>query len=379
MRMESGVSVDQGFVPVDTDVEDPEAPRKDTDAYRVALLIPMCGAAGLWGPSCIASAQVALQELNDRSGIGGRPIQVTIIDSALEAPVPVEDVIKSLLEKKRIDAIVGMHISAVRQRLTQVVRGRIPYIYTPLYEGGEHSPGVFAIGDTPQRQLEPAIGHLHDNFRLKKWALVGNDYVWPRASHIYAKRKIAQLRSDIVYERYLPFSSNCLEETVERISQSGADGILLSLIGQDAVEFNRVFGAMNLHTRIVRLSCVMEENGLMASGARNVDRLFSSASYFAALNTPENAAFREKYHSVHRERAPMLNALGQSTYEGMHFLARLIAGSGTDWRSVQQEPSQPIHYNSARKAVYTSNSNSQAPVFLARATGMVFDDFRRIH
>jgi len=379
MRLESGISVDHSFVQADAEIQDPEAPRKDSDVYRVALLIPMCGAAGLWGPSCIASAEVALHELNEQSGIGGRPVQVSVIDSALEAPVPVESVIESLIENNQIDAIVGMHISAVRQSLTKVVRGRIPFVYTPLYEGGEQSPGVFAIGDTPQRQLEPAIGHLHDHFRLKKWALVGNDYVWPRTSHIFAKRKIAQLRSDIVYERYLPFSSNRMEETVERISQSGADGILLSLIGQDAVAFNRVFGAMNLHTKIVRLSCVIEENGLMASGAQNVDRLFSSASYFAALNTPENASFREKYHSVHRERAPMLNALGQSTYEGMHFLARLINGSGADWRSVQQNPSRPIQYNSARKAVYTSNSDSQAPVFLARATGMIFDDFRRIH
>ena len=35
------------------------------------------------------------------------------------------------------DIIMGSHISAVRVALRKVVAGRIPYIYTPLYEGGE--------------------------------------------------------------------------------------------------------------------------------------------------------------------------------------------------------------------------------------------------
>ena len=37
-------------------------------AFRIALLIPMCGSAGLWAPSCIACAQVAVDELNKADG-----------------------------------------------------------------------------------------------------------------------------------------------------------------------------------------------------------------------------------------------------------------------------------------------------------------------
>ena len=56
--------------------------------FRVALLIPMCGSAGLWAPSCIASAQVAVNELNRASGISGRQVQMIMIDTALEAQTP---------------------------------------------------------------------------------------------------------------------------------------------------------------------------------------------------------------------------------------------------------------------------------------------------
>ena len=82
-------------------------------AFRIGLLIPMCGSAGLWAPSCIASAQIAVAEVNNRGGILDRKVELIMIDAALEAATPVEEVINSLIEIGAIDAIVGMHISAV--------------------------------------------------------------------------------------------------------------------------------------------------------------------------------------------------------------------------------------------------------------------------
>ena len=133
------------------------AQRRTQSTFRVALLIPMCGSAGIWGPSCISSAQVAAEELNRGDGIGGRKVHLIMIDAAVEAEVPVEETVSELIETQSIDAIVGMHISAVRQRLSKVVCQRIPYIYTPLYEGGERTAGLFAIGETPSEQLGPSM------------------------------------------------------------------------------------------------------------------------------------------------------------------------------------------------------------------------------
>ncbi|WP_456391290.1 substrate-binding domain-containing protein [Profundibacter sp.] len=347
-------------------------------AFRVALLIPMCGSAGLWAPSCIASAQVAVNELNRSSGIGGRQVQMIMIDSALEAQTPVEELVNALIEAGSIDAIVGMHISAIRQRLVKVVKSRVPYIYTPLYEGGECTPGVFTIGDTPPQQLGPAMSHLQNLYKLKNWALIGNDYVWPRASNSYAKTKLSEMGSNLVYEQYLPFGGGDLNREIEAISASGADAVLMSLVGQDAVDFNRLFGSYGLDKKMIRLSCAIEENALLASGADNLKRLFSSASYFAAINTPENAVFREKYYGFHGDRAPVLNSLGQSTYEGMQFLSSLVGDTKTDWRMRSFSDTNPIQYTSVRRASYSSNSSNGAPVYLARANGIVFDDIKII-
>ena len=348
-------------------------PLRAPGTFRVGLLVPRCGAAGIWGPSSIASAEVAMDELNERDGIAGQQGELVIIDSAEEAETAVERTVGDLIERGGLDAIVGMHISSVRQRLKAVVRGRIPYVYTPLYEGGEDAPEVFAIGDTPMRQLGPAMTWLHCRRKIRNWALIGNDYVWPRASHAFAKAHLASSGCRIVHECYLPFAVEDLDRAVQQIADSGADAVLVSLVGQDAVDFNRIFGAMDLDRRMIRLSCAIEENGLLASGAENLKRLYCSSSYFGILTGEKNARFRERYHGVHGDRAPQLNALGQSTYEGMHFLASLMRAGNGRWPRPGRLPLAPISYRSARQGIWESNRSSALPAYLARADGLQFD------
>ncbi|GHF60364.1 hypothetical protein GCM10017056_34820 [Seohaeicola zhoushanensis] len=362
----------QPFVPTELDElrDGPLAQARGT--FRVALLIPLCGSAGIWAPSCISSAQVAVEELNRASGINGRNVQLVMIDSALEAAIPIEQTVNDLIESRSIDAIVGMHISAVRQRLSKVVRQRIPYVYTPLYEGGETTAGIYAIGETPDEQLGPSMELIQKDYRPASWALIGNDYVWPRISHLFAKAKLKQMSSRLAYEKYLPFGLSSMSRFVEEIERSEAEAVLISLVGQDAVAFNRAFGAAGLHKKMVRLSCAIDENSLLASGSRNSKRMFVASSYFASLPSEANAAFKEQYYRLHGDQAPVLNALGQSTYEGLHFLAGLMRDHGSAWRSFSLGTGRPVIHRSSRK-LGVGEHCGRAPIYLARADGLNFE------
>jgi ABC-type branched-subunit amino acid transport system substrate-binding protein len=344
-------------------------------SFRVALLIPMCGPAGIWAPSCISSAQVAAAELNRANGIGGRRVQLIMIDAAVEADEPIEETVNDLIELNAIDAIVGMHLSAVRQRLSKVVRQRIPYIYTPLYEGGETTPGLFAIGETPQEQLAPALAEIQARYHPKSWALIGNDYVWPRSSHSLAKSVLRTAGVELAMECYVPFGLPNMSDLVDRVEASGADAVLVSLVGQDAVNFNRLFGKRGLHRKAVRLSCALEENGLMACGRSNLERMFSVSSYFGSISTEANASFKERYYALHGDAAPALNSIGQSTYEGIHYLASLLRDFGAVWRMRTSQDLLPVIHSSGRS--FARNDAAQRPdVYLARADGINFCDFK---
>jgi ABC-type branched-subunit amino acid transport system substrate-binding protein len=333
-------------------------------ALRIGLLVPTSGAAGIWGPSTIACARLAAQELNQAGGVLGREVQLQVIDAASEnRALPQQSA--RLLRERAIDAVVGMHLSSVRKALLPVIGGRLPYVYTPLYEGGERHPGVFTLGETPAHQLVPALAALSEENRAPvRWALIGNDYVWPRVSHRHARRALQRLGCDVVHESFLPLGNQDYEPTVAQLAASGAQAVLLSLIGQDAIDFNRVFAARRLGGRIRRLSCAIEENELLALDADCTEELYVAGAYFAGLDTDANLAFKARYRALLGARAPTLNALGQSTYEGVHFLGSLLALGGR-----QRARNEPLPFISARGAVWRGNDSLTCPVYLARAEG----------
>jgi urea transport system substrate-binding protein len=344
----------------------------DTAAdFVVGLLVPINGSAGIWGPSSIACAQLAQAEINAAGGLLERRLRLRIIDSSDEA-TEVGSVTAQLMHAGAIDAIVGMHTSQVRQRVLQDVARQIPYVYTPLYEGGERTPGVFAIGETPGQQLRPAIEYLAGRYRARRWMFVGNDYVWPRVSHRLAARYVSELGGEVVADRYLPFNTDDFSELLDEIARLKPHAILLSLVGQDAVQFNRAFGRVGLARDMFRLSCAIEENGLLAIGADNTDGLFVSSGYFASLDNDANMAFKERYHNHFGQRAPTLNALGQSTYEGVHFMAALARRAADDDAPLLGDRAPPLAFRSVRGISYFGNERCAHPTYLAEAGGHFF-------
>ena len=325
--------------------------------------MPTSGAAGIWGPSAIACARLAADELNAAGGIMGREVTLAVVDAASENAL-LHARAAQLLGDRAIDAVVGMHLSSVRKVLLPVLSGKLPYVYTPLYEGGERNPGVYTIGETPLHQLVPALVALSDRRCPTRWALIGNDYVWPRVSHRYARQALSRLGCEVVYESFMPLGCVDYAPCVDHLAHSGAHAVLLSLVGQDAIDFNRQFAARGLTGQVRRLSCAIEENELLAIGAACTDELYVAGSYFAALATDANLAFQARYRSALGPRAPTLNALGQSTYEGMHFLGALLSRGNRP-----PAPNEPVHFHSARGAVWRGNDSLSCPVYLARAEG----------
>lgn len=336
-----------------------EAP--DRERFNVGLLIPTSGIAGIWGPSALACATLAAETWNDAGGHLGREVHLTVVDAADESTT-LEDEIGQLCDAGTVEAFVGMHTSSVRDRIAGTLVGALPFVYAPMYEGGALPAGVFAIGDTPETYLVPALQHLAARYRARRWYLLGHDYCWPRRSHALAKTALAAAGAQVVGERYLAFDELPLDEILSGLRRSRADAVLVSLIGQGAIDFHRAFGHDALASRMIRLACAMEENALLAIGADATDELFVSASYFGSLQTDANGAFKERYWRRFGERGPVLNALGQGGYEGIAFLRGLL--------NRQPGCRSPVRFDSVRDTRWSSNAAKTTRTYLAQADGM---------
>jgi len=343
----------------------------DAQHISIGLCMAQDGAAGIWSPSALASAELAVAELNQRNGIAGRQVRLVCLNASDES-ANFEDELLRAIDTHGIEALVGMHTSAVRERIIQSVGGMIPFVYTPLYEGGEVNPGVFTLGETPAQQLRPAIDWLSRHEKSKRWLFVGNNYVWPRVSHRLAHNYVEQSGGIVLDSIYLPMGTQDFSAVLDRMQSLQVDAVLVSLVGQDAITFNRQFGHAGLSRRAVRLSCAIEENVLMGIGSDKTEGLYVAASYFANLQTDANLALQERFSARHGLRAPVLNALGQSTYEGMHFLAAMFDNNLHLPEHWPQIAKRNLAYQSARGASYVGNHFKNAPVYLACANGHQF-------
>ncbi len=70
----------------------------DDAALDVALLIPLHGSAGMYGPSCELCAELAAEEVNADGGMLGRPLRLRVVDAS-GPPVRVADDIGALVTR----------------------------------------------------------------------------------------------------------------------------------------------------------------------------------------------------------------------------------------------------------------------------------------
>ncbi|MCX4767497.1 substrate-binding domain-containing protein [Streptomyces sp. NBC_01275] len=344
----------------------------DDSVLGVALVLPLQGPAGMFGPACELCARLAVEEVNRAGGVLGRELRLMPVDGGAP-PREVADQVEALVDLGVVQGVTGWHISSVRQALAPRIAHRVPYVYTALYEGGEHTAGVFLTSETPRDQLRPAMTLLAHERRVRRWFVVGNDYVWPRrtarAAHGYAREAGGRIGGEV----YLPLGTHDFEPVLRRIERSDADAVLLLLVGSDAVRFNRAFAAYGLDARCLRLSTLMDENMLMASGPSAAVDLYSTAGFFASLANADTLDFHGQYADRFGIEAPAPGSLGESCYEGVLLLAALLRQAGTLDVAAIGAAADTVSYEGPRGLLHLRGGHVRQRIYLARADGLDFD------
>jgi len=208
---------------------------------------------------------------------------------------------------------------------------------------------------------------------VKSWYLIGNDYNWPRDTNAAAKEIIAATGGTVVGEEYLPFGTTEFDSSLLRIRSSGADAVLITLVGGDSVGFNVSFAAFGLDEQAIRLGTLIEENTLAGIGSANANRLYASMGYFSTLDTPAATSFAERYGEGLGDNVPLLNGLGQSTYDGLLLLVALANKAGSMDVAAIESVAEGVEFTSPRGTVrLTADKHVVQNIYLADGSGGTF-------
>ena len=125
----------------------------------------------------------------------------------------------------------------------------------------------------------------------------------------------------LVGQSFLPYETRDYDPVFAAIRRTRADVVILLLVGQEAIAFNRAFAEAGLDRHHLRFALATDETVLYGIGAEASAGLHVTATYLATLRSAGNDGFLERYHGSFGDHAPIPNAFCRSCYDALHALA----------------------------------------------------------
>jgi branched-chain amino acid transport system substrate-binding protein len=280
------------------------------------------------GESMRLAAELARDEINGAGGIGGRKIELRIVDDSANADAAVRGA-SALVADREVVAVVGHLTSGATLAAAPVYdRGDDPVVaITP----SASSPEVALAGEWIFRLCPTDLLH---GTKLGEFAarelgarraavLYHNDEYGRGVRSTFEERFVAAGGTVVGSDPYLPGTPN-VRPYLERLVRRGAQAILVAGHRTEAERIIATLDSMGISLPIL--------------GADGLTGITAPAGYTAPIyvtNVYErdgrgarNQAFRAAYRTAHGERVP--DHRGAGAYDAVHLIAKGIESVGAD-------------------------------------------------
>jgi len=277
------------------------------ETVKIGVLHSLSGTMAISETSLRDVVLMAVEELNAAGGVLGKQIEPVVVDPASNWPLFAEKA-KELITQDEVAVTFGCWTSVSRKSALPVFEEYNALLFYPVqYEGEEQSLNVFYTGASPNQQLIPAAAYMIDDLEMKKFYLLGTDYVFPRTANKVLKAYLLSVGvpEENIMEEYTPFHHQDYQSIVGKIKTfaAGGDACVLSTINGDSnVPFYKEFANQGLTSEdcpIVAFS--VSEDELRAMEVPPLVGHLAAWNYFQSIRTPENMAFVKAFKAYCEE------------------------------------------------------------------------------
>jgi len=295
---------------------------------RVGVLHSRSGTMAISVKPVIDATLLAIEELNEKGGVLGRPVEPIIEDGRSDWDLFAQKAEK-LIAQDQAAVIFGCWTSASRKAVKPVVEKHNHLLFYPLqYEGLEHSPNIVYVGAAPNQQLIPAVKWCCSYLQKKRLFFVGSDYVFPRAASAIIHDQVKELGGEMVGESYLLLGSIDTRETIARIHDAKPDLILNAINGDSNVAFFRALrGANHASNRTPVLSFSITEEELGSLSIKDVEGDYAAWTYFQNIDRPQNHEFVRRFRQRYGPERVLTDPM-EAAYTSVHLWAQAVKAAG---------------------------------------------------
>ena len=305
------------------------------DTIKIGVLHSLSGTMAISETTLKDTVQMLVDEQNKKGGVLGKKIETVVVDPASNWPLFAEKA-RELISKDKVSAIFGCWTSVSRKSVLPVVEELNGILFYPVqYEGEESSKNVFYTGAAPNQQAIPAVDYLLKQ-GVKRWALVGTDYVYPRTANkiLEAYLKSKGFKDEDIMISYTPFGHSDWQSIVSDIKKFGTAGkktAVVSTINGDAnVPFYKELSNQGISAKdipVVAFSVGEEE--LSGIDTKPLVGHLAAWNYFESVDSDANDDFIEEWHKYTGDEKRVTNDPMEATYIGFNMWVKAVEKAGT--------------------------------------------------
>ena len=313
------------------------------DTIKIGVLHSLSGTMAISETTLKDTVQMLVDEQNKKGGVLGKKIETVVVDPASNWPLFAEKA-RELISKDKVSAIFGCWTSVSRKSVLPVVEELNGILFYPVqYEGEESSKNVFYTGAAPNQQAIPAVDYLLKQ-GVKRWALVGTDYVYPRTANkiLEAYLKSKGFKDEDIMISYPPFGHSDWQSIVSDIKKFGTAGkktAVVSTINGDAnVPFYKELSNQGISAKdipVVAFSVGEEE--LSGIDTKPLVGHLAAWNYFESVDSDANDDFIEEWHKYTGDEKRVTNDPMEATYIGFNMWVKAVEKAGTTESNAVQD------------------------------------------
>ena len=305
------------------------AAAQSKEPVRIGVPTALTGAYADLGNQVKRAVELAVDDANAAGGVDGRKVEARFLDTEAKA-----DVARAQGEKLALggyNLLIGTIASGEGLALGPQL-GKWDALYISTVNKGNALTGASCNArmfraNHPDNSDAAVVRPWLASRKETKWAAIGMDGAWGRDSVASFKAAAAANGKEIVAESFSPLGTNDYAPYIQKVAESGAQGLWVALAGRDAINFATQAKQFGLFDKVFVAGTSFVTDSTVKAMGDIAKGIWGIVNYSSTIDTPANAAFVAAWRKRYAGADPT-NFEGE-TYMGMRIVFDAVKKAGS--------------------------------------------------
>ena len=273
------------------------APAIAQEKLKIGVIVTLSGPAAALGQQVRDGFALAVKDLGGK--MGGRDVEVVVADDELKPDGAVSKV-KGLLERDKVDFVVGPIFSNILQAIHKPVTDTKTFLISPnagpsSYAGKNCSPFFYATS-YQNDQVHEVLGKVAQDRGYKRVYVMVPNYQAGKDS--VAGFKLAY-KGEIIEESYMPLGTLDFQVELSKIASLKPDAVFTFMPGGMGVTLVKQYRQAGLADKIPVLSAFTVDESTLPAQQDAAVGMYAGSNWAPNMDNPQNKKFVAGYEAAY--------------------------------------------------------------------------------